>query len=73
MAYEKEDYRDNLGRIWERFQKECITVNEAVEYLGIGIKNLNNDKSFPKIKIGGRYYVTAVALAKWLSKDGKRA
>ena len=67
MGREKEDFRDNLARICERFTGELITLKEAAEFLGIDFRGLQTDKSFPIKKVGGRYYVTVVALARWLS------
>lgn len=64
---EKRDFRDNLSRIANRFQGEMITVRDAADYLGITVKALNNDNTFPQKKVGGRWYVSAVALAKWMS------
>lgn len=64
---EKRDFRDNLARIANRFQGEMISVRDAADYLGITVKALNNDNTFPQKKVGGRWYVSAVALAKWMS------
>lgn len=67
MGREKEDFRDNLARICERFTGELITLKEASEYIGVSLRNIQADKTFPAKKVGGRYYVTVVALARWLS------
>ena len=64
---ERKDYRDNLERISSRFTSELIPYMEVVQFLGTTRKQLDHDKTFPKKKISGRYYVTIVALAKWLS------
>ena len=64
---EKKDYRDNLERICERFCGELIPLPEVVLFLGCDKRTLLSDKTFPSKKVGGRYFVTAVALAKWLS------
>lgn len=64
---EKRDFRDNLERISHAFDKELIPFLEVCKFLGVTRKVLDNDKNFPKIKAGGRYFVTQVALAKWLS------
>lgn len=63
----KRDYRDNLERISERFNGELIPLPEVVVFLGCDKRTLMADKTFPSKKVGGRYFVTAVALAKWLS------
>ena len=67
VSMEKRDFRDNLARISERFTGEMIATREAAKFLGIGIKNLNNDNTFPQKKVGGRWYISAVALARWMS------
>ena len=67
MSSEKADFRDNLARITERFSTELIRVKEATSFLGVDAKSLNNDKTFPQKKVGGRWYVSAVALARWMS------
>lgn len=64
---EKKDYRDNLERLSQKFSGELIPYTDACEYLGTTRKQLDHDKTFPKKKVAGRYYVTVVALAKWLS------
>ena len=64
---EKKDYRDNLERISARFNGELIPLLDVVGYLGCDKRTLMADKTFPTKKVGGRYFVTAIALAKWLS------
>lgn len=64
---EKQDFRDNLVRITEKFSTELIRVKEVATFLGVDLKSLNNDKTFPQKKVGGRWYVTTVALARWMS------
>jgi hypothetical protein len=64
---EKKDYRDNLERISARFNGELIPLLDVVGYLGCDKRTLMADNTFPAKKVGGRYFVTVVALAKWLS------
>ncbi len=64
---EKKDFRDNLERLSQKFTGELIPYLDALSYIGCSRKQMDNDKSFPRKKVGGRYYVTVVALAKWLS------
>ena len=64
---EKKDYRDNLERLSQHFTTELISYKQAWEYLGTTRKQLDHDKTFPKKKVAGRYYVSVVSLAKWLS------
>lgn len=68
MAREKEDYRENLRLISERFGSvQLIPFKQAAEYCGADVRVLQKDKEFPLKKIVGRYYVPAVGLARWLS------
>jgi len=64
---EKKDYRDNIERISARFNGELIPILDVANYLGCDKRSLMSDKTFPLKKVGGRYFVTVVALAKWLS------
>ena len=64
---EKKDFRDHLERLSQHFATELITYRQAWEYLGTTRKLLDRDKTFPKKRISGRYYVSLVGLAKWLS------
>lgn len=64
---EKQDFRDNLVRVTEKFSTELIRVKEVATFLGVDLKSLNNDKTFPQKKVGGRWYISAVALARWMS------
>lgn len=64
----KEDYYDNLQRITEKFGGvELIPIKQAAEYLGVGERLLKEIRDCLLKKVGGRYYVTAVALARWMS------
>ena len=63
MSREKEDFRDNLERISQRFPgKEVLTYQEVCQYLGKTYKTVK--KMFPDQKCGG---VPVVSLAKALS------
>lgn len=64
----KEDFYDNLKRITDKFgEVELISLKRVAEYLGIDVRRLKESRDFPLKKIGGRYYVASVALARWLS------
>lgn len=64
----KEDYYDNLDRITKRFEgMELIPIKRAAEFLGIDDRRLKESKTFPIKKVCGRYFVSAVALARWMS------
>lgn len=68
MSCEKELFRPQLERVLERFpQKELIPVKEAAEWLGISARRLYTAKGSPAKRVDGRYYVTTVALARWLA------
>jgi hypothetical protein len=70
MPREKEDFRDNLCRVTERFpDQELIPVKDAAAFLGgISPRRLYEVKNTPCKRVGGRWYITAVALARWLSQ-----
>lgn len=68
MAREKEDFRENLRLVSERFGDiQLIPLLQAAEYCGANYRKLKKDKLFPLKKVGGRYYVPAVGLARYLS------
>ena len=51
---------------------ELMTIKELQNYLGIGkdkAYKLMKNKSFPAVKIGGRYYVIKPDFAVWLAKQ----
>lgn len=51
---------------------ELMTVKELQNYLGIGKDKayaLVKSKSFPSVKIGGRYYVIKSDFVSWLAKQ----
>ncbi|NCB43155.1 MAG: DNA-binding protein [Clostridia bacterium] len=51
---------------------ELMTINELQSYLGIGKDKayaLVKSKSFPAMKIGGRYYVAKTDFVVWLGKQ----
>ncbi len=68
MPREKEDYRENLRMIMERFGGvQLIPFKQAAAYCGADVRYLRLDEDFPLKKVGGRYYVPAVGLARYLS------
>ncbi len=53
---------------------ELMTIKELQSYLGIGKDKayaLVKSKSFPAVKIGGRYYVIKSDFIAWLGKQAK--
>lgn len=68
MSREKEDFRENLARLSERFPgRDVVTIQEAAPVVGRCVKLLIYDKNFPKVKVGNRWSVPLVGLARWLS------
>lgn len=64
----KEDYYDILEQITNHFgDVALIPVKAVAEYLGKNEQRLRQVKDFPYKKIGGRYFITPTALARWLS------
>ncbi len=64
----KEDYYDNLKRITDKFGgMELIPIRQAAEYLGIDERTLKGSRDFPLKRVGRRFYVASVALARWIS------
>ena len=53
---------------------ELMTIKELQSYLGIGKDKayaLVKSKSFPALKVGGRYYVIKPGFIAWLGKQTK--
>ena len=68
MAREKEMYRDNLERVTVAFpDRELIPLGEVARWLGVPQRKLQNDKTALIKKFGAKYYMSNVALARWLS------
>ena len=65
----KEDYYNNLERVKEAFpHTELIRVSDAVKWLGgISARSFYEDRATNCKKIGGKWFVTSVALARWLA------
>ena len=68
MPREKEMYRENLRLLSEAFpNRATIRQIEAARYLGIDVELLAKEKTFPRLKVGGRYFVPIAKLASWMS------
>lgn len=64
----KELYYDNLDKIVARFGAiQLIPLRQAAEFVGCDHRSLSKAKDLQIKKLGGRYYVSAVGLARWLS------
>ena len=69
---EQARYEAHLADIRQFFEKEAapgdtVFLAAAARYLGIAPVTLLDIKDFPAIKVGGRYKVSKVGLAKWLA------
>lgn len=61
-------FDENLRKIYDTFGRvELIPLKKVAEFLGVYDRSLLSDKNFPVKKILSRHYVSAVALANWLS------
>lgn len=69
MGRERIDYEQNLLRLIDHFgdMGEAVPLRKAAKYIGISARRLQADKTFPLKKVCGRYYVSLVGLARWLS------
>lgn len=68
MPMEKEGFRDQLERLSVRFKdREAISVDEASELIGCHRDTIIRDKKFPKKKVGVKYVIPLVALARWMA------
>lgn len=66
---EKECFRDWLVELHGAFGDDValIPVSKVAKYLKKDYRTLIADKSFPVKRIGGRFEVPIVGLARWLS------
>ena len=65
---EKAAYHPIRAELEEAFPKRTtITRQEAARYLRVDPRTLSRCKDFPLKKIGGRYVVSVVALARWMA------
>lgn len=64
---EKTTYRDNLELLMRLYPTAAVPISKAAEIIGVSEYVLYQDETFPKQKIGGRWYVSLANLARWLS------
>lgn len=65
---EKEHFRDELDRLSARFpDREAITLAEAAGVIGCHPKTLQRDAKFPKQRVRGKWVVSLVRLASYLT------
>ena len=68
MPREREDFRDQLQALRERYEgQEVLTMDQSCKLLGLDRDALINDKSFPAKKVGKKYIIPIVPLARWMS------
>lgn len=68
MRKNDELYRFHLERLLELFpQREIISMNELCAYLGMDRRTILKDKRCPAKKIAGKYVVSLVNLAWYLT------
>ena len=61
-------YDKNLEKIYDEFGRVALVpLLGAAKFVGVDWRTLQKDRGFPMKKIGGRYYVGTVQLARWLS------
>ncbi len=68
MPREREDFRDQLQSLREQFSgQEVLTLDQSCALLGLDRDALLHDKTFPSKKVGKRYIIPIVPLARWMS------
>lgn len=67
MPREKEGFREQLEILMSKFPgREAIGIAECCTVLGTDRRVLLADRTFPAKKVGGKYLVPLVGLARWL-------
>lgn len=66
---EKATFHDELERLYERFSRDCVFVHlsDAAKYCKMDPRTLLADKTFPYKKLGRKYQVPIVGLARWIA------
>lgn len=65
---EKPLFRSNLEQIKRAFgEAQLLPICKVAKFLGIHPDTLRAKQDFPKKRVGRQWYVTAVALAQWMS------
>ncbi len=68
MPREHESFRDQLQSLREQFDgQEVLTMDQSCKLLGLDRDALINDKAFPAKKVGKKYIIPIVPLARWMS------
>lgn len=67
MPRERESFRDQLQVLQQRFEgQEVLTMDQSCKLLGLDRDALLSDKNFPAKKVGKRYIIPIVPLARWM-------
>ena len=68
MAKERQDYRENLALIREAFpDKAVLSIKEVCTFLQRDRRTLLKDHAFPAQLVGGKYNISVVSLARYMS------
>lgn len=68
MPRERENFRDQLQSLRDRYEgQEVLTLEQSEKLLCVDRMALLNDKTFPVKKVGRRYIIPIVPLARWMS------
>lgn len=71
MPREKEGFHEQYQILRQRFDdREVITMDESCKLLGLDRDALRNDKTFPAKKVGKKYIIPLVSLARWMCVGG---
>lgn len=67
MARERESFRDQLQTLQQRFEgQEVLTMAQVCQLLHLDRDALLNDRDFPAKKVGKKYIIPIVPLARWM-------
>lgn len=67
MARERESFRDQLQVLQAKFPgQEVLTMDQSCQLLGLDKDALIHDRDFPAKKVGRRYIIPMVPLARWM-------
>ena len=67
MARERESFRDQLQSLQAKFpEQEVLTKDQACKLLGLDWDALVHNGGFPVKKVGKRYIIPIVPLARWM-------
>ena len=65
---EKATFHAQLTALREKFPEgELICLKDAAQYVGIDYRTLQGDRTFPMKKMGRKYMVSVINLARWLA------